>query len=127
MKMLRALVISALAAPGLFSGGPALAHARLEDATIADGAEIAELPAECVFHFSTPVALARVTLENASGENIPLDFTPARQEAASHAVSLPAIAPGSYTLILRAMSDDGHVMANSISFTLIEQDEAESR
>jgi methionine-rich copper-binding protein CopC len=110
-----AAVAAALAAAW---GAPALAHAELEQTTIADDGEIAAAPESFSMTFSEPVALAGVTLALEGGAEIPVDFTASREPAASFSLALPALEPGRYDLTWRALGADGHVMTDTIDFTV---------
>jgi methionine-rich copper-binding protein CopC len=115
--MYHALVGAAAIATMAWSA-PAFAHAHLEASTIADGAQVAAAPAEMALTFDEPVALAGVTLTAEGGAEIPIDFTPSREEAATHAMEMPSLEPGGYAFTWRALGDDGHVMTETIAFTV---------
>jgi methionine-rich copper-binding protein CopC len=86
-------------------GAPALAHTGLEQATIEDDSEIAAAPESLSMTFGEPVALAGVTLTVDGGAEIPLDFTPSPEPAATFTVPLPALEPARYDLTWRALGD----------------------
>jgi methionine-rich copper-binding protein CopC len=97
---------------------PSLAHAEVEQATIEDGAELAAAPESFSVTFSEPIALAALTLATEEGADVPVDFAPSKEPAATFAVPLPALEPGGYALTWRALADDGHVMTETIHFTV---------
>lgn len=100
------------------SAAPALAHAEIESATLADGAVVSAAPAEFSVTFGEPVAVAGVGLKTSDGSDVALDFTPAADPVATFIVPLPALEPGGYALTVRALGDDGHVMTETLSFTV---------
>ena len=113
-----ASALFAATALAAFAAAPVSAHGDLETSTIADGAEIASAPAEMTLTFEEPMALAGVSLTIDGGDEIPLDFTPSRAESESHAIALPTLAQGGYVFTWRALGEDGHVVSETIAFTV---------
>jgi methionine-rich copper-binding protein CopC len=95
----------------------AQAHARLLDASPADGSEISAAPTELVLHFSERARL--VVLWIAKDRGSPQRVVPLpEQPQARIVVALPPLAAGHYTVSWRALSADGHVVPGRMRFTL---------
>lgn len=97
---------------------PVLAHTTVRETSIPDNATLSAPPTTLTLTFSTATGLANVTLTNPAGRQIALDYTPVRPMAAAFTITLPALAPGAYTISWRTMSHDGHVMPGAIHFTV---------
>jgi methionine-rich copper-binding protein CopC len=101
----------------LMTGVTAGAHAQLASATPADGSVIASAPSNIVLNFSEA---ARLTVAWIRRDSEPkrklgqLPTTPARQVS----IPVPQLTPGTYEVEWRVVSDDGHVMAGNLHFTL---------
>lgn len=96
----------------------ALAHTAVRETSIPDNATLSASPASFTVTFSAATGLANVTLTNAAGHEITLDYAPPRARVASFTIPLPALAPGAYTISWRALSNDGHIMPGAIRFTV---------
>jgi methionine-rich copper-binding protein CopC len=96
----------------------ARAHTAIRETSIAEGATLSAPPASFTVTFSAATGLANVTLTNATGREIALDYTPPRAMATTFIVPLPVLAPGAYTIAWRTMAPDGHVMPGAIHFTV---------
>ena len=92
------------------------AHAQLKQSTPAEGAVVTEMPAAIDLTFSES---ARVTAVSIQKDQEPKQKLKApRGAAAEHiSVAVSKLAPGSYTLTWRAVSeDDGHIMSGELHF-----------
>ena len=116
---MRRLVFSlvALSLP-IVALSPAIAHTAVRETSITDNATLAASPASFTVTFSAAARLANVTLTNAAGREMALNYIPPRAAAASFAIPLPALPPGAYTISWRTMANDGHVMPGAIHFTV---------
>jgi methionine-rich copper-binding protein CopC len=114
-RLFLALVAASLP---IASAAPALAHTAVRETSIADNATLSVAPATFTVTFSAATGLASVTLTNATGSEIVLDYMPSRTRSAAFTIPLPALAPGAYTISWRAMSGDGHVMPGAVHFTV---------
>jgi copper resistance protein C len=114
-RLFLALVAASLP---IASAAPALAHTAVRETSIADNATLSAAPANFTVRFSAATGLASVTLTNAAGREIVLDYTPPRATAATFTIPLPALAPGAYTISWRTMASDGHVMPGAVHFTV---------
>jgi methionine-rich copper-binding protein CopC len=99
-------------------GVTASAHAHLEKSIPADGSVITTSPANLVLNFSAAARLTALSIQKGDDpkQNLkPLPTTAAQQIS----VALPQLAPGTYSVSWRVMSDDGHVMSGTLHFTLV--------
>ena len=96
----------------------ALAHTAVRETSITDNATLSAAPENFTVTFSAATGLANVTLTNAAGREVALDYTPPRAMATTFTIPLPTLAPGAYTLSWRTMAHDGHVMPGAIHFTV---------
>ena len=102
----------------LIAASPALAHTAVRETSIIDNAMLSAAPVSFTVTFSAATGLAHVTLTNAAGRNIALDYTPPRAMATTFTIPLPTLTPGAYTISWRTMAPDGHVMPGAIHFTV---------
>ena len=114
-RLLLALVAASLS---IVSAASALAHTAVRETSIADNGTLSAPPATFTVTFSAATGLASVTLTNATGNEIVLDYIPPRTRAAAFTVPLPALMPGAYTISWRTMASDGHVMPGAVRFTV---------
>lgn len=117
--MKRVLLALAAALLPITAVQTALAHTAVRETSISDNATLAAPPTSFTVTFSAATGLANVTLTNAAGREIALDYASPRTMATSFTIPLPALAPGAYTISWRTMAHDGHVMPGAIHFTVI--------
>ena len=114
-RLLLALVAMSLP---IGAASPALAHTAVRETSITDNATLSAAPTSFTVTFSAATGLANVTLTNAAGREIALDYTPPRAMASTFTIPLPTLAPGAYTIAWRTMAPDGHIMPGAIHFTV---------
>lgn len=114
-RLLFALVAASLP---IVATSPALAHTAVRETSIAEHATLAASPANFTVTFSAATGLANVTLTNAAGHEIALNYTPPHAMTTTFTIPLPALTPGEYTIAWRTMAHDGHVMPGAIHFTV---------
>jgi methionine-rich copper-binding protein CopC len=98
-------------------GVTANAHAHLQKSTPADNSVITTSPSNLVLNFSEAARLTTLSIQrgNETQQNLkPLPTSAAQQIS----VPLPPLTPGTYSVNWRVVSDDGHVMAGALHFTL---------
>ena len=98
-------------------GATANAHAHLQKSTPADNSVITTSPSNLVLNFSEAARLTALSIQKGDEplQNLkPLPTTAAQQIS----VPLPPLMPGTYSVNWRVVSDDGHVMAGALHFTL---------
>lgn len=102
----------------LLGAGPCLAHAKLVSSSPADKAQLAEAPKTLNLKFSETAKLAVVKLTS-GGKDIPVAVDKAAKPAESFSLTLPTLAPGTYTVQWSAVAaDDGHLTKGSFSFSV---------
>jgi methionine-rich copper-binding protein CopC len=102
----------------MLASTPALAHTAVRETNISENATLARAPANFTVVFSAATGLANVTLTDAAGRTIALNYTPPREMASSFTIPLPALTPGAYTITWRTIARDGHAMPGAIHFTI---------
>ncbi len=102
---------------GVVSSGAASAHAHLHSSMPANHSTVAEAPKQIALEFNEPVQLTAVSVQKGDGPATklgPLADAPAK----TFSLSLPTLETGNYIIKWRAVSDDGHVMADKVLFTV---------
>jgi methionine-rich copper-binding protein CopC len=98
-------------------GVTAYAHAHLQKSSPADNSVITTSPSNLVLNFSEAARLTALSIKKDSepAQNLkPLPTTAAQQIS----VPLPQLTSGTYSVSWRVVSDDGHIMAGALHFTL---------
>jgi methionine-rich copper-binding protein CopC len=93
------------------------AHAHLQKSSPADNSTITISPSNLVLNFSEAARLTAISIQkdDESQQTLkPLPIIAAQQIS----IPLPPLTPGSYAVSWRVVSDDGHVMAGALHFTL---------
>lgn len=108
----------ALIFSGIVAAGPCLAHAKLLSSSPADKAQLTQSPKTLTLKFSEAAQLAVLKLVH-DGAEIPVPLDKEAKAGQSFTLTLPALAPGNYTVQWSAMAaDDGHVTKGSFSFSI---------
>ena len=118
--MKRRLVLTGLAALALWPA-LALAHAVLVKSVPGQRAALAEPPprVELWFNERLEPAYSKASVTNEAGTQVDLrDVAVSAQDPRRLSLSLPALAPGRYTVSFRVLSVDGHVVESKLSFTV---------
>jgi methionine-rich copper-binding protein CopC len=103
---------------GLLAAGPCLAHAQLQSSTPADNAQLTEPPRTLSLNFSEAAQLAVLKLVT-GGKEIPVPLDKSAKPVQSYTLTLPLLAPGSYTVQWTAVAaDDGHVTKGTFKFSI---------
>ena len=97
-------------------GSAAFAHTQLSASTPANEAVVAQAPDEISLTFSEAVRLTAVSVMSEHA-NHKLEIS-LSEPARDFVLSVPALAPGDYTIQWRALSEDTHVMSGEIRFTV---------
>jgi len=97
----------------------AAAHAHLLQATPADGSVLTEAPPSFMLLFNEPARLTALNIQKDAAAPQKIGGL-ADAASARWVIPAPQLAPGSYTLSYRVLSDDGHIMSGSIKFRLRE-------
>jgi len=102
---------------GVAVSGAASAHAHLHSSVPANHSTVTEAPTQIALEFNEPVQLTTVTVQKGDGPATKLGPL-ADAASKSFSLSLPALGAGNYIVKWRAVSDDGHVMADKVLFTV---------
>lgn len=119
--MTRSRLLPALLLPAVLAAGAAWAHAHLKAAEPAANAVLAAPPAAASLLFSEAVEprLSSIEVRNAAGERVDArDLAAPPGEPMRLRVSLPALPPGRYSVVWRAVSVDTHRTEGRYSFTI---------
>jgi methionine-rich copper-binding protein CopC len=112
--MTKALSVVALLA---LTANVAYAHSELSGSVPADQAVLETAPQEVRLDFTEAVRLTTLSLTKRG--DAASDLRPLPAGTSQHfAVPTPAITTGDYTVEWRALSDDGHVLRGTFSFTV---------
>jgi methionine-rich copper-binding protein CopC len=93
------------------------AHAHLQKSSPADNSVITTSPPNLVLNFSEASRLTALSIQKGSESQQNLKSLPTTA-AQQISVPLPPLTPGTYSVSWRVVSDDGHVMAGALHFTL---------
>lgn len=123
MRLFRASRSAGLAAAllALVAAGPAAAHAHLERASPPADGTVRAAPDEVVLTFTERLEakFSRIRVRDGSGKAVATGETRAAgSDGRSIAVSLPKLAPGTYTVSWTATSVDTHRTSGTFAFTL---------
>lgn len=103
---------------GSLVAGAAVAHTMVRTTSVAEGARLETAPPAITVQFEHPAIVGAVRLTTATGETVPLAWTPPRAAAVTMTVPLPRLDPDRYRLAWRVIAQDGHVMAGALNFTI---------
>jgi methionine-rich copper-binding protein CopC len=98
-------------------GVTANAHAHLRNSSPAENSTIAISPSSVVLNFSEAARLTGLSIQKDDEPRQTLKPLPATA-AQQISIPMPPLTPGSYAVSWRVVSDDGHVMAGALHFTL---------
>ncbi|MCE5288563.1 MAG: copper resistance protein CopC/CopD [Nocardiaceae bacterium] len=99
----------------LGAAAPASAHAVLLSTTPSDGQVVSSAPADVTLTFNEPVTVREVSIVSTGS---PQQLSARTVDAVVHASLPPGLAPGSYIVSWRVISDDGHPIAGALTFSL---------
>jgi methionine-rich copper-binding protein CopC len=94
------------------------AHAHLVSSQPANGATVAAAPASVTLVFSESAKVTALSIQSASDKAPQKLAVAAAEDSVSHAIALPVLAAGDYSLIWHALSDDGHVTSGTVKFSV---------
>jgi methionine-rich copper-binding protein CopC len=100
--------------------GAAMAHTGLKTSSPEDGAVVNQAPEALHLTFTAAVALVRLSVTDAAGKQLALDFTPSADRGTDFHVPIPAAAmqTGSLTVEWAVIGADGHTVSNAFSYTV---------
>jgi methionine-rich copper-binding protein CopC len=105
----------------LVAAGPCMAHAKLQSSSPADNAHLTAAPKALTLNFSEAAQLAVLKLVR-DGTEVPVPLDKSAKASQTFTLTLPALAPGNYTVQWSAVAaDDGHVTKGSFIFSIAAQ------
>ncbi len=113
---MKPILLSTLAAVALLPA-VCLAHTHLVRSTPAENASLEKSPPVATLVFAEPVTLTSIRIESSSGGKTVVK-PPSASARAEVSVPLPTMAMGRYKMSWRAVSEDGHIMAGEIHFSI---------
>ncbi|WP_181706760.1 copper resistance protein CopC [Chthonobacter rhizosphaerae] len=111
-----AVWLAFVAAAGVATTGPALAHAALVRSAPVDGAVLQTAPEAVHLVFTEPVSALVVRLLAPRGD--PVDLAATTSEATLAARLPKGLGPGSHTVVWRVISADGHPIGGTLVFSI---------
>jgi methionine-rich copper-binding protein CopC len=97
---------------------PSFSHAKLQNSSPAANAQLTEAPKVLTLKFSEAAHLAVLKLVT-DGKEIPVPIDPKAAASDTFSLTLPALAPGKYTVQWSAVAaDDGHITKGSFAFSI---------
>ncbi len=112
---LRLLVSSILV---LFWAGLGWAHSKQEKTVPANNAVLKKAPAELVLNFDKPMRITKLVLTDQSGKDYEVQRTDQMKHVLKLVAQLDPVPNGEYKVDWRGLSEDGHPMKGTFSFTV---------
>ena len=109
------IVCAAIA--GALSVNVASAHAHLHLSVPANRSVVAVAPQQMTLEFNEPVQLTAMTIQKGDGPATKLGPLP-DAAAKQFTLALTVVEAGNYIVKWRAVSSDGHIMADKVLFTI---------
>ena len=100
--------------------GPELvwAHSKQETTVPANNEVLTEAPAELVLQFDKPMRITRLALSNQLGNDFEVRRTDQMKPLIKLVAQLDPVPKGEYKVDWRGLSEDGHPMKGTFSFTV---------
>ena len=95
-----------------------MAHTGLKVSNPADGAVVNQAPEALHLTFTAEVALVRLSVTDATGKQLELDFKPSTDRSTEYHIPMPAMQMGSLKVEWAAIGEDGHTVTNAFSYTV---------
>lgn len=96
----------------------AIAHTKVQSATLADGGVYQTMPDVFDLVFAQKVGLATFSLKDSEGQDVVVDFTPPKSRETRFSIPMPKLLSGQYEMTWRAISNDGHVVNGGLRFSV---------
>ena len=94
------------------------AHAKLSEASPANGAVVNESPEALTLTFNEDVQLLKLALADTDSKLVTTEFKPSSASQLSFSIALPELAKGAYTVNWTIMGDDGHKVEGNYTFSV---------
>ena len=101
-----------------FGAGLGWAHSKQETTTPANNAELYEAPSELVLQFDKPMRITRLALSNQLRNDFEVRRTDQMKPLVKLVAQLDPVPKGEYKVDWRGLSEDGHPMKGTFSFTI---------
>ena len=101
-----------------FGSGLSWAHSKQETTVPANNAVLTEAPAELVLKFDKPMRITKLALTDRSGNDYEVQRTDQMKHVLKLVAQLDSIPNGEYRVDWRGLSEDGHPMKGTFSFTV---------
>ena len=101
-----------------FGSGLSWAHSKQETTVPANNAVLIEAPAELVLKFDKPMRITKLALTDRSGNDYEVQRTDQMKQVLKLVAQLDPVPKGEYQVEWRGLSEDGHPMKGTFSFTV---------
>ena len=101
-----------------FGGGLGWAHSKQETTTPANNAVLYEAPSELVLQFDKPMRITKLALTDQAGKEYKVQRTDQMKHMLKLVAQLDPVPKGEYKVDWRGLSEDGHPMKGTFSFTV---------
>ena len=101
-----------------FGGGLSWAHSKQETTVPANNAVLTEAPAELVLKFDKPMRITKLALTDQAGTDYEVQRTDQMKHVLKLVAQLDPVPNGEYQVDWRGLSEDGHPMKGTFSFTV---------
>ena len=101
-----------------FGGGLGWAHSKQETTVPANNEVLTEAPAELVLKFDKPMRITKLALTDQAGTDYKVQRTDQMKHVLKLVAQLDPVPNGEYQVDWRGLSEDGHPMKGTFSFTV---------
>ena len=101
-----------------FGAGLSWAHSKQETTTPANNAVLYEAPSELVLQFDKPMRITKLALTDQAGKEYKVQRTDQMKHVLKLVAQLDPVPNGEYQVDWRGLSEDGHPMKGTFSFTV---------
>ena len=101
-----------------FGSGLGWAHSKQETTVPANNAVLTEAPAELVLKFDKPMRITKLALTDQAGTDYDVQRTDQMKHVLKLVAQLDPVPNGEYQVDWRGLSEDGHPMKGTFSFTV---------
>ena len=101
-----------------FGAGLSWAHSKQETTVPANNAVLTEAPTELVLKFDKPMRITKLALTDQAGTDYEVRRTDQMKHVLKLVAQLDPVPNGEYQVDWRGLSEDGHPMKGTFSFTV---------
>ena len=102
----------------IFRGWTRMGHSKQETTVPANNAILKEAPAELVLNFDKPMRITKLALTDQAGKDYEVQRTDQMKHVLKLVAQLDPVPNGEYKVDWRGLSEDGHPMKGTFSFTV---------